>query len=95
MQATVLSKPNAENKYLKGTDAINLFRIRMGLSGLKHQRRRYHMIQISTCDNCGNANEDEVHFPLNCPAYVNAKNKMVKNVTALLTPNVHGSNSKH
>ena len=75
--------------HVKGKDAINQTRIRMGLSGLKSQRKRYHMINDSTCDNCGNLHEDEVHYFLNCPAYYTQRNKMLKDVAALLAPNVH------
>ena len=77
-------------KNLKGINAIHLTRIRMGLSGLEHQRHRYHMIQESTCDECGNL-EDEIHFFVDCPAYTAPRNKMLRNVAALLAPGVHYS----
>ena len=52
-----------------GYGALNLGRIRMGLSALNVHRRKYNFINHSNCPNCTATREDPVHFFLDCPRY--------------------------
>ena len=56
---------------------VNLSRIRMGLSALNAQRKKYHFINDSSCPNCGARHESPDHFLLLCPAYHAARVDMV------------------
>ncbi len=71
---SVLYKP-----YLWGFSRgfVNLSRIRMGLSGLNAQRKKYHFITDSSCPNCGARHESPDHFLLLCPTYHAARVDMV------------------
>ena len=60
---------NALFLYGDGKGAINQSRIRMGLSALNSQRKKYHFIPDGTCPNCDARSEDAMHFLLVCPAY--------------------------
>ena len=55
--------------YGDGKGAINHSRIRMGLSALNAQRKKYHFIPDGTCQSCDARSEDAMHFFLVCPAY--------------------------
>jgi hypothetical protein len=52
-----------------GVRAINHTRMRLGLSGLKDQRRSYNHVDNSTCDFCGARKEDAMHYLLQCPSF--------------------------
>jgi hypothetical protein len=47
-----------------GVKAVNHTRMRLGLSGLKDQRRSYNHVDNSTCDLCGVRKEDVMHYLL-------------------------------
>jgi hypothetical protein len=56
-------------QYGEGKEAINHSRIRMGLSALNAQRKKYHFIPDGKCDNCNAKSESPLHFFLVCPTY--------------------------
>ncbi len=60
-----------------GNGAVNHSRIRMGLSGLNAQRRKYKFIQNSTCSFCNHKREDPKHFFLICPAFAAHRQQML------------------
>ena len=80
----------AYRPYLMGytKEYINLSRIRMGLSGLNSQRKKYHFIPESTCPTCQNRNESPQHFLLECPTYAAHRAEMVTALTNYL-PEIH------
>ena len=57
--------------YLYGNDseAIQLSRIRMGLSALSSQRKHYHLINDGSCTACQYRSESPLHLFLLCPVY--------------------------
>ena len=57
------------NSDFKGKNAINLARMRMGLSALNHQRRQYNFIDYDICPKCNVEKEDVSHFFLRFPHY--------------------------
>ena len=64
-----------------GKGAINQSRIRMGLSALNSQRKKYHFIDDSKCNNCKAKSESPMHFMLCCPAYVAHRQQMIHELT--------------
>ena len=78
--------PEIYKPYLLGTGGgfIHLLRIRLGLSGLNHQRFSHNLISNAKCDNCNCGQECEVHFLLECPAYTAARTKLIGQVLLLL-----------
>ena len=62
-------KKNKLYSYFSGVKAINQTRMRLGLSGLKDQRRSYNHVDNSTCDFCGARKEDAMHYLLQCPCF--------------------------
>ena len=65
--------------------AINHSRIRMGLSGLNQQRRKYNFIANSVCPKCNFKSEDAAHYFLHCPMYAAQRQKLLHTLSA--TPN--------
>ena len=61
-----------------GKGAINHSRIRMGLSALNSQRKKYHFIPDATCDSCNARSETPVHFLLHCPTYAAQRQDMLQ-----------------
>ena len=53
---------------IPGPNAIYLYRLRMGLSGLNMHRSSYHFIDSPLCSAC-NDNEDTLHFVVVCQRY--------------------------
>jgi hypothetical protein len=64
--------------------AIDLTRIRLGLSGLSAQRHDYNHIDDPRCLTCGAKSEDPQHFFLTCPTYSNPRPALLQPVTDIL-----------
>jgi hypothetical protein len=64
--------------------AIDLTRIRLGLSGLSAQRFDYNHIKDPKCLTCGAKSEDAQHYFLTCPTYAQARHTFLQNVTNIL-----------
>jgi hypothetical protein len=64
--------------------AIDLTRIRLGLSGLSAQRFDYNHINDPRCLTCGARSEDPQHFFLTCPTYAHARHAFLQNVSEIL-----------
>jgi hypothetical protein len=62
-------KKNKLYSNYSGVRAINQTRMRLGLSGLKDQRRSYNHVDNSTCDFCGARKEDAMHYLLQCTTF--------------------------
>ena len=52
-----------------GKGAVNHSRIRMGLSGLNGQRKKYNFIKEGNCSSCNYKHEDPSHYFISCPTY--------------------------
>ena len=63
-----------------GNGAVNHSRMRMGLSALNAQRKRYNFIATSTCDYCNHKNENVRHFLLYCPAFAAQRQVMLDDI---------------
>ena len=75
-----------ENGELRGKNAINLCRMRMGLSALNWQRTQYHLIENASCNKCHNRKEDVTHYFLECPHYSAQRGTMIRELGQLLQP---------
>jgi hypothetical protein len=64
--------------------AIDLTRIRLGLSGLSAQRHDYNHIDDPKCLTCGSTTEDPQHYFLTCPTYSTARPSLLQNVSDIL-----------
>ena len=66
--------------FLRGDskESINHSRIRMGLSALKSQRKKYHFIPDSICDSCNARCETPDHFYLHCPTFAAHRQEMLQ-----------------
>jgi hypothetical protein len=64
--------------------AIDLTRIRLGLSGLSAQRFDYNHIDDPRCLTCGAKSEDPQHFFLTCPTYTRARHTLLEKVSDIL-----------
>ena len=60
-----------------GNGAVNHSRMRMGLSALNAQRKRYKFIESSRCDHCCHKCENTQHYLLLCPAFAALRQAMV------------------
>jgi hypothetical protein len=62
---------NRNTLYWEGNDygSLNHSRMRMGLSALNQQRKKYNFIETSTCPKCLAPREDICHFFFTCPRY--------------------------
>ena len=60
-----------------GHGAVNHSRIRMGLSALNAQRKRYNFIESSKCNFCNHKCENPKHFFLYCPAFQTQRQVML------------------
>ena len=71
--------------YLYGDSngAVNLSRIRMGLSGLNSQRRRVRFIESSECGYCGSRNETPSHFFLECTAFAAPREDLLRSLRSI------------
>jgi hypothetical protein len=80
--------PNKMNMYseLKGKHAINLCRMRLGLSALNQQRKDYHLIEEGLCAMCYIGDEDTTHYFLFCPHYAAHRGQLIKELGRLLQP---------
>ena len=67
--------------YQDGKGAVNQSRIRMGLSALNLQRKKYHFIPNPSCDQCNARSETPQHFLLYCPAYAVQRNDMLQELS--------------
>ena len=70
------------------TDHIQLMRIRLGLSALNAQRRRYNFIAFSSCPHCQADHEDEMHFFMICTQYTAQRQEMFAQISQL-TPHLN------
>ena len=66
--------------FLRGDtkESINHSRMRMGLSALKAQRKKYHFIADSICDSCNARCETPDHFFLHCPTFVAQRQEILQ-----------------
>ena len=80
----------ANKLFLYGTShgAINHSRIRMGLSGLNQQRRKYNFIENGRCPTCHFKREDDFHYFTNCPTYATQRGVMYREICQTLAPNI-------
>jgi hypothetical protein len=67
--------------------AINLTRIRLGLSGLSSQRHDYKHIDNPKCPTCGAKSEDPLHFFLLCPTYEGPRPPLLHGICNILFKN--------
>ena len=71
-----------------GNGAVNHSRIRMGLSGLNAQRRKYNFIDSSKCDNCNDKSETPKHYFLFCSAFAAQRRDMLYEMEATIPQTV-------
>ena len=74
---------NASNKmflYRDGKGATNLSRIRMGLSALNAQRKKYHFIPDGKCESCNAKSENSNHYFLSCPTYAVQRQQLLQDL---------------
>ena len=83
------AKTNKLLLYGSNHGSINQARMRMGLSGLNKQRRKYHFILHSNCPVCGNRNEDVTHYFLHCQHYAALREDLYRGIANVLAPNVN------
>ena len=83
-----------------GNGAVNHSRIRMGLSGLNAQRRKYNFIDSSKCNYCNSKTEHAKHFLLFCPSFAALRHDMLYEMEAKVPqtvqpyiPNYQNSNN--
>ena len=69
--------------------AMNLSRIRMGLSGLNQQRHKYRFIDSGRCSSCNFIREDAQHYFLKCPTYATQREVMLREICQNLAPNIN------
>ena len=67
--------------------AINLTRIRLGLSGLSSQRHDYNHIDTPVCPTCGAKSEDPLHFFLLCPTFEGPRPTLLHGICEILFRN--------
>ena len=67
---------------------INHSRIRMGLSGLNKQRRKYNFIDNGRCATCNFIRKDAPHFFLKCPTYATQRNVLYREICHVLAFNI-------
>ena len=76
--------------YGEGKGAINHSRMRMGLSALNAQRKKYHFIPDGDCENCNAKVENVTHYFLECPSYTALRQQLLQelnhNVPELIQP---------
>ena len=65
----MLTNRNVYFSMFDGRAAVNLTRIRLGLSGLNGHRSLYRFIDYSYCPKCNYVIENSEHFLLFCPSY--------------------------
>ena len=75
--------PSSNNLYSYGTGdaAVNLARMRMGLSALNQHRWKYNYIPDASCPTCGNRQESIIHYFLDCPTYHAPRVYLLQSVT--------------
>ena len=80
--------PSKINMYseLSGKDAINLCRMRLGLSALNQQRKDYHLIEEGLCTLCYSDDEDTNHYFLFCPHHAAHRGQLIRELGRLLQP---------
>ena len=72
--------------YGDGNGAINLSRIRMGLSGLNAQRKKYRFIQDGSCPTCGFRSETPLHYFLVCQSYAAQREQLIQDLADIVQP---------
>jgi hypothetical protein len=77
-------KPNPLFHHDCSKAAINLSRIRMGLSGLNHQRYEYNHIPDPCCPTCDAPREDITHYFLTCATYSAQRRKFLIEICDIL-----------
>ena len=89
LQKHFYSMQNKLLLYGSGHGAINLARIRMGLSGLNQQRKKYHFIGQSNCPLCNQRVEDPIHYFLKCQHHAVHRRELFRGIASVLAPNVN------
>ena len=76
--------------FLYGTShgAINHSRIRMGLSGLNQQRRKFHFVENGRCGTCNFIREDPLHYFLKCQTYAPQRQVLFREICQTLAPGI-------
>ena len=69
-----------------GKDAVNLARLRMGLSALNSHRFKYSAAANRSCPNCNNPNETTCPFLFDCPAYAAPRFSLLESLRLILPP---------
>jgi hypothetical protein len=80
-------KPNPLFHHDSSKSAINLTRIRLGLSGLCAQRYNYKHIQDPSCPTCNAPKEDPIHYFLLCPTYNVQRRNFLLDICEILYSN--------
>ena len=68
-----------------GPGSVHHRRMRMGLSGLKHQRFTYNLVDNNICDTCGVDVENIHHFFFCCPTRLALSTELRHNLASLLS----------
>ena len=82
-------KPNKLYDYFKTNSAVQHARMRMGLSGLNAQRKKYNFIDYNSCPLCGNRPEDSLHFLLICPSLATFRQVMMRDICYIFSKLTH------
>ena len=64
-------------------------RIRMGLSGLNQQRKKYNLIENGRCPTCNYIREDASHYFLKCPTHATHRDILFNEICQILAPSVN------
>ena len=80
----IFSNSNTLYNTLLGEGSIHHARIRMGLSGLNAQRKKYHFVTYNHCPLCGTRPEDSIHFLLRCPNLAIARNVLIGAISPIV-----------
>ena len=86
---------NVEKNYyhtlINSQGGKHLSRIRLGLSFLQQHQKDYNFSNIKACPSCNFKSENELHYFFDCPTFIAARQRMLRNVAEILTPGVHYS----
>lgn len=64
--------------------SVHHSRMRMGLSGLNADRKKYNFIDHNFCPLCGLKPEDSIHFLLKCPNFAMQRNTLMGTISNIL-----------
>lgn len=71
-------------QYGHGPAAINLTRIRLGLSPLKYHLHKIKVAESPICDYCNYEIENPEHYFLNCPLHATARAKLLSSLIEII-----------